>query len=278
MVFRPTLDQTKVLLGNNRQSAQWHAAFVKLFPEYGITTPVRVAGFLAQCGHESNGFRIREENLNYSAKRLNEVFYRYFAGAGRDAKDYAKKPEKIANLVYGDRMNNGPPSSGDGYRFRGRGPIQLTGRYNYTEFGKTIGKSAEETAEYMDTIEGALESALWFWKTNHINRYCDSRDIVGMTKRINGGTNGLRDRTERWDQALELFGIAEEAAPRAQVYKRGDRGGMVRRIQGALGITADGIFGSGTEAAVKRYQQRKGLTPDGVVGPATLRKMDITNG
>jgi len=279
VAFELTLDQTKILLDNNGQSEKWHNAFLKLFPKYDITTGVRVAGFLAQCGHESNGFRIKEENLNYSAKRLNEVFRRYFSDVGRSTTGYAKNPEALANLVYGNRMDNGPESSGDGYRFRGRGPIQLTGKYNYAEFGKTIGKTAEEVVEYMGTTEGAVESALWFWKTNNLNQYCDNEDLLGMTKRINGGINGLTDRRNRWNKALGLFSISDSGASnQPRVYKVNDTGGMIRRIQSILGITADGVFGDNTKAAVRQYQIRKGLTPDGIVGPATLRKMGITNG
>ena len=174
-----------------------------LFPRYKIDTPQRIAGFLAQCGHESNNFTVLEENLYYRAETLDKVFPKYFKNAGRNAADYAKKPEAIANIVYGGRMGNTQP--GDGYRFRGRGVIQLTGRDNYTNFGKTLNKSAEDTAEYVATKPGALESACWYWSTRNINKYADANDIVGMTKAINGGTIGLEDRKKHYAHAVEVL-------------------------------------------------------------------------
>ena len=169
----------------------WYEAMCEILPLWEVDTVERVAGFIAQCGHESGGFRVLSENLNYSAKALNTIFPKYFRRAGRDANDYHRKPEKIANVIYANRMDNGDSDSGDGWRFRGGGILQLTGRYNYTEFGKAVEMSPEEAVDYVRTKKGALDSACWFWDTNNINRYCDNQDIVGMTKRINGGTIGL---------------------------------------------------------------------------------------
>ena len=134
------------------------------------------------------------ENLNYRAEALNKIFPKYFKRAGRDADKYHRQPEKIANVIYANRMDNGDIDSGDGWHFRGGGILQLTGRYNYTQFGKAEELSASEATDFVRTPIGALASACWFWDTNNINRYCDTQDIVTMTKRINGGTIGLADR------------------------------------------------------------------------------------
>ena len=204
--FDFTEDQVIELLHGNKEPGQWFEAMEEILPYYEINTVNRVAGFLAQCCHESGNFRIIEENLNYSSKALDSVFGKYFVRAGRDSKPYHRKPEMIANIVYANRMENGDTASGDGWRFRGRGIIQLTGRYNYTQFGKTLGYTAEQAIKYIKTKPGALESACWYWKTNKINKYCDSQDILTMTKRINGGTIGLADRKKHYAHALEVLG------------------------------------------------------------------------
>lgn len=177
----------------------------KMLSIYNINTRDRLASFFAQCSHESGGFKYKEENLNYSADALNKVFPKYFKNAGVDANAYAKQPEKIANRVYADRMGNGNEASGDGYKFRGRGYIQLTGKNNYTNFANDIRKSIDETITYLTTEIGALESALWFWDKNKLNSYADKDDITGMTKVINGGTNGLSDRKELYDKFKVVF-------------------------------------------------------------------------
>ena len=184
----------------------WYEAMCEILPLWGVDTVERVAGFIAQCGHESGGFRVLSENLNYSAKALNTIFPKYFRRAGRDANPYHRKPEMIANVIYANRMDNGDTDSGDGWRFRGGGILQLTGRYNYTQFGKAVEMSPEEAVDYVRTKKGALDSACWFWDTNNINKYCDNQDIVGMTKRINGGTIGLEDRKKHYIHALDVFG------------------------------------------------------------------------
>lgn len=166
--------------------------------------PKRLAGFLAQTAHESGGFTAVKENLNYSAKGLMTTFRKYFPTEAI-AKQYERKPEKIANRVYANRMNNGDEASGDGYRFCGRGLIQLTGRANYTKFAQDLGISVEETVAYLETPNGAVSSAGWFWDNNNLNGYCDRDDFVGLTKRINGGTIGLEDRKHHYDIMLELL-------------------------------------------------------------------------
>lgn len=166
--------------------------------------PARLAGFLAQIAHESGGFTAVKENLNYSAKGLMTTFKKYFPSEEL-AKQYERKPEKIANRVYANRMANGDEASGDGYRFCGRGLIQLTGRANYTKFAEDLGISIEETVKYLETPNGAVSSAGWFWDNNSLNKYCDSGDFVTLTKRINGGTIGLADRQHHFDEAMHFL-------------------------------------------------------------------------
>jgi len=164
----------------------------------------RIAGFLAQLAHESGGFNFTKENLNYSAKGLMTTFKKYFPDE-TTAKRYERKPEMIANKVYANRMKNGDEASGDGYRFCGRGLIQLTGRDNYTKFAEALEMSIEDTVSYLETPNGALASAGWFWDNNKLNQYCDSGDFVTLTKRINGGTIGLEDRKHHYEIALQML-------------------------------------------------------------------------
>jgi putative chitinase len=250
------------------------------FEKYEINTVNRAAGFLAQCGHESAGFTILKENLNYSAEGLNKIFKKYFPTVD-SAKAYHRQPEKIANKVYGGRMGNGPESSGDGYKFCGRGAIQLTGRDNYTKFAKSVGMTVDEAVADLETLDGAIESACWFWKTNGLNAICDTDDIVKMTKRINGGTIGLEDRKKHYAEAKHLLGgghvaeasVATTTATEYVTVRVGSNNDTVKAVQKALGLTADGKFGPGTEKAVKAWQTKNGLTADGIVGPATIKKM-----
>ena len=168
------------------------------------TNPARLAGFLAQTAHQSGGYTAIKENLNYSAKGLRGTFGKYFLNDDI-ANQYAKKPEKIANRVYANRMKNGDESSGDGYRFCGRGLIQLTGRDNYTKFANDLSMSLEDTIAYLETPNGAVASAGWFWDNNKLNQYCDSGDFVTLTKRINGGTIGLEDRKHHYELAMHYL-------------------------------------------------------------------------
>ena len=250
---------------------EWYEAMCEILPLWDINTIPRVAGFIAQCGHESGGFRVLSENLNYSAKALNTIFPKYFKRAGRDANEYHRQPEKIANVIYANRMDNGDTESGDGWRFRGGGLIQLTGRYNYTEFAEDVDMSVEEAVDYVRTKKGALDSACWFWDTNDINKYADARDVKGATKRINGGYIGLEDRQKHYHHAMEVLGGHWE--PSKIVYETvrlGSRGPTVRAVQEELEIGADGIFGRGTEAHVKAWQEENGLLADGIMGPKSL--------
>lgn len=207
------VNHLKKMLGNNPDSHIWFIEMETMLPKYDIVTPERVIGFVTQCAHESGNFRVLEENLNYSADALNRVFSRYFGDPPkRNAGEYARNPKKIANYVYMDEFRTkagalGNIQPGDGWLFRGRGLKQLTGRNNYTAFGKTVNMSAEEAAEYVGTKKGALESACWFWNTNNCNAFADNRDVEGLTRRINGGTIGLKDRIFRWEQAIKLLRV-----------------------------------------------------------------------
>ena len=169
-----------------------------------FSNPKRIAAFLAQIAHESGGFNFVKENLNYGAKGLRAVFGKYFP-TEEMALEYERQPEKIANRVYANRMSNGDEASGDGWKFRGRGLIQLTGKDNYSRFADSIGKDLDDTIEYLETAEGAVASACWFWNANKLNSFCDKDDFVGLTRRINGGTNGLEDRQHHYDIALEVL-------------------------------------------------------------------------
>lgn len=203
-----TLSHLQQLLPKNPYVAQWHHALAQLLPDYGIDTPKRIAAFVAQCSHESAGFTALKENLNYKAVTLRKIFPKYFP-TDELANHYASKPDKqqaIANRVYANRMGNGPEESGDGYRFCGRGLIQLTGKDNYSWFAASLSISVEEASEYLQTFEGAAQSACWFWETNSLNRWADANDIVTLTKKINGGTIGIEDRMKHYEHALHVLG------------------------------------------------------------------------
>lgn len=180
----------------------------EVFPTYDINTPQRVAAFLAQCGHESGGWTVFEENLNYSAKGLNSIFKKYFPTL-ESAQPYERKPEMIANKIYANRMGNGGPESGDGWRFRGRGPIQLTGRANYTAFAKEMFEDWQNVVDNPDWVTAdrdfALMSAIWFWNKNKLNVEADKGDIKTMTRKINGGYIGLEDRIKHYNEAIHLL-------------------------------------------------------------------------
>lgn len=192
------------ILKGNPYVPQWFHALNEILPEYEITSLPRVAAFLAQTAHESGGYRALKENLNYKAESLVKVFPKYFPTIDL-AREYAHNQEKIANRVYGNRMGNGPEESGDGFRYCGRGLIQLTGKDNYTNFADSIETPVEELPEYLATFEGALQSACWFWETNNLNQWADKGDMLTLTKRINGGTIGLEDRIKHYNHALHVL-------------------------------------------------------------------------
>ena len=201
-----TKDQLAQLIPGNPYLVQWCDALNEILPEYGIDTPQRVAAFIAQCAHESGGFKFLKENLNYRAASLRKTFSKYFPDDAVAAA-YANKPEMIANRVYANRMGNGDEASGDGFRYCGRGLIQLTGRDNYAFFAGSLDIPVEEAAEYLQTFEGAVQSACWFWETNNLNQWADRDDILTLTKRINGGTIGLEDRKKHYEHAKHVLGL-----------------------------------------------------------------------
>jgi putative chitinase len=281
-----TAEKFAELFPNCKDPEGWVEAMEKVFPEHEIDTPERIAAFIAQCGHESGGWRVFEENLNYSAKALNAVFGKYFVRAGRDAEEYHRQPEKIANVVYANRMGNGDTDTGDGWYYKGRGPIQLTGFNNYSAFSEWSGIDVVNNSKLVaEDKETALLSAIWYWSSNNLNRYADSGDIKTMTKRINGGYIGLEDRIHHWEMALAAMGVEGHAHDDADdeddsfdiddigILRKGARGEGVRIMQEALGVGADGVFGPGTERALKEWQSANGLVADGIAGPNTLEKL-----
>ena len=206
--FILTRGQLAQLLPGNPYLDHWYHALEQALPDYDINTPQRVAAFIAQCAHESGGFRALKENLNYKAATLRKIFPKYFPDDAT-ANHYASLPNKqeaIANRVYGGRMGNGPEASGDGFRYCGRGLIQLTGKSNYQNFADSIETPVEDIPEYLATFEGAVQSACWFWEANNLNQWADKGDILTLTKRINGGTIGLDDRIKHYEHALHVVG------------------------------------------------------------------------
>jgi putative chitinase len=175
--------------------------------KFEINTPLRLAHFLAQCGHESGGFKATQENLNYSAGGLKGIFAKYFKEAGL-AESYQRNPQKIASRVYGGRMGNGPESTGDGFKFRGRGYIQLTGKDNYTAFGKAINEDMTANPDKVAT-HYALLSAAWFFSKNGLHKMADvgatDAVVTQITKRVNGGTIGLPDRIKHFKEYYKLL-------------------------------------------------------------------------
>jgi putative chitinase len=186
-------------------------AVIAMIPDtaakFQINTPLRLAHFLAQCGHESGGFRATQENLNYSAKGLAGIFKKYFPTEAAAA-PYARQPQKIASKVYGGRMGNGPESTGEGYKFRGRGYIQLTGKENYTAFGKSIGEDMVVNPDKVAS-QYALLSAAWFFSKNGLHKMADEGAsdtvVTKITKRVNGGTIGLPDRIKHFKEYYHLL-------------------------------------------------------------------------
>ena len=280
-----TVDQLRAMLPTNKEVEGWCAALNEMLPKYGITTDKRIAGFISQCAHESMDFRVLEEALSYKSETLLRVFPRYFGPGKENPDEYARNPQKLANYVYMDKNRSkggalGNVKENDGWAMRGKGLKQVTGRANHEAFGKTVGMTAEEAAEYLLTKKGALESALWFWGSRNLNEVADTGDQVRLTKIINGGDIGLADRQARYAKAMAALGgaVSTPVNPQitdavTQVLRKGSKGDAVKKMQVALRIAADGDFGPGTEAALKKWQAANGLTADGVAGPKTLGKL-----
>ena len=278
------VEHTRAILKGNKEADEWHQALVDVLPKYNINTIDRVAAFMAECSHESGNFTVLEENLNYSWQQLRKVFPRYFPTDAL-AQQYHRQPEKIANRVYDDanrqsKLGNTQP--GDGWKYRGRGVIQLTGKNNYTAFAASIGQTLDQTVEYLKTKDGALESACWFWNNRKINPVADTKNIDAVSKLVNGGDIGLAERRDLYNKSVKILNESAPvspapspvpAQPSSSVLKVGSKGDSVKKMQQALGIKADGIFGSGTEAALKQWQKGAGLPVTGVADQETLRRM-----
>lgn len=182
----------------------WVDALNETFQRFKILTPIQQASFIGQCGHECGNFRILEENLNYRAETLMKLWKARFPTI-EIANEYARNPKKIANKVYANRMGNRDEASGDGYRFRGRGCIQLTGHANYFHAGQACGEDFVMQPDLVATPRYAAMTAGWFWDTHKLNQYADRQDFLMMTKKINGGTIGLDDRIKHINHALDIL-------------------------------------------------------------------------
>ena len=203
-----TKEQLRLIIPKNPFLDHWYHDLSQLLPDYDINTAERIASFLAQCTHESNDFTALKENLNYRPASLRKLFPTHFE-TDEIAEHYASLPNKqeaIANRMYANRMGNGDEASGDGYRYCGRGAIQITGKDNYFWFAASISITPEEASEYMQTFEGALQSACWFWENNNLNKWADAGDMDKMTHIINGGTIGIEDREARYAKILRILG------------------------------------------------------------------------
>lgn len=200
-----TQEKLKKILPNNKKTKELADSLNLVLPKYDINTIPRIAGFLGQCAVESAEFNILLENLNYSAQGLHKTWPRLFPTVD-SAVPYAHKPEKIANRVYSNRIGNGPESSGDGWKYRGRGAIQTTGKENYTSLANYLEKSIDETISYCETMDGAIASACFYWKKRGLNIPADGKDIKRMTYLVNGGYHGLDQRTKYWNSALNILG------------------------------------------------------------------------
>lgn len=211
--FSFTQQQLRDIIGPNKYIPEWHLALSEICPEYGIDTKQRLAAFLAQCCHESGGFKFLKENLNYRAESLIKTWPSRFPSLGF-AQQYARKPEKIANYVYANRMGNGDDASGDGWKYVGRGLIQLTGRENYSWFAASIETPVDDIPVYLETFEGAVQSACWFWDTNNLNTWVDKKDFDGLSDVINRGRKtekygdaiGFADRLKYYNKAIQVLG------------------------------------------------------------------------
>lgn len=203
--FDFSADKLAKVLPNNDYIADWYANLATFLSEYFVNSEIRIAMFLAQTTHESLDYTRLYENLNYRATSLITTWPKYFNYD--NANEYEHNPEKIANHAYANRMGNGDEASGEGWKYRGRGIIQITGKSNYAAFSQeTFGDNTIlDTPDYLETFEGAVRSACWFWKRNHLNDLTDKNDVKGVTKRINGGLIGLDDRIARFNRILPIL-------------------------------------------------------------------------
>jgi len=279
-VFTP--EKTLAILKGNPDALEWHSALVSVLPESQITSIRRVSAFMAQCSYESANFTRIEENMNYSWQRLRKIFPRYFP-TDSIAQQYHRDPERIANRVYDDRLRTnklGNTEPGDGWRFRGRGIIQLTGRDNYQAFALSTGLSLEQTVNFVATPAGAVKSAAWFWNSRNINTPADAGDIDAVSVLVNGGKIGLQERRKLYHRIQKILTAGpsqqlSETPAVTETLRPGSVGPRVVALQTALGIRTDGVYGAGTSSAVKQYQSARGLVSDGIAGPATLKSLGL---
>jgi putative chitinase len=280
-----TFSQFQQMIPSNREANVWYNIAKDFFEKYEINTVNRIAGFMAQTAHESNDFRVLEENLNYSVEGLLKTFGKYFIRGKANPEDYARNPEKLANYVYMDSNRSksaalGNTQPGDGWKFRGGGLIQLTGRNNYTAFGRDIGMTAEQAAEYVRTKRGAFESACWFWKKNNLARFADADDIDGMSRKVNGGTIGLEDRRSKYERFKSILNATtinnNSTTSVSNIYpnlSRNSTGDLVKKVQTALQITPNGVFDLQTEIAVRSWQRINRFTPNGILNNIQIKKL-----
>lgn len=201
----PKFDQFKKIFPNCKEPKEWFDVLSTLLPKENITTKNQVMCFLAQCGHESSEFNVLRENFNYSAEGLLKIFPKYFTPSLAQA--YARQPQKIANRVYANRYENGPEESGDGFKYRGIGLIQLTFKSNIKECSKALfgDDRAVKNPEILLQKDIAVKSACWFWNKNKLNQYADNEDLVTLTKKINGGSIGLQERINLFNKIKKIW-------------------------------------------------------------------------
>lgn len=263
--------QLKKILPNNRDPKTLLEALNRILPKYDINTVERVSMFLGQCAHESWEFMRLTENLNYTADGLLRVFPSLFNK--KTAGAYAHKPAAIANRVYANKLGNGPEASGDGWNYRGHGFLQVTGKDAFIRFANSIEKPLADTMMYVKTLDGALEVSCWYWKNRGLNLDADRLDIITITRKINARSLGLEERRAFTRIALSVLGLNEMPVEK-DTLQLNDVGPQVIDLQKKLGlrgfiVAADGVFGIGTENAVKQFQKASGLKVDGVAGPKT---------
>ncbi len=280
-----TIEQFRAMIPTNREPQEWFTIAQDFFPRYEINTRNRIAGFMSQCAHESLDFTDLEENMNFSWTRLRKIFPRYFP-TDDIAKMYERRPQDIANIVYNDANRVGKlgnTRSGDGWLFRGRGIKQITGRWNYEAFGRTVNMTAEQAVDYLITKKGAFESACWFWRTNNLSRAADADDNLTMTRIINGGTHGLEERRIRYESAKRILSnmgnvskvnaTATSNQTQQTTIQMGSRGEVVRNVQRRLGVSSDGIFGPATDVAVKSWQRINKFDPNGILTEQQIQRL-----
>lgn len=209
MKFNIDLATFSKIIPSNKNAKVWYDVIMDVLPQYDIDTELRFSMFMAQCKMESSSFNILQENLNYSADGLLKTFPTHFDT--NEATQYARKPEKIANRVYANRMGNGDEDSGDGWKYKGTGVIQLTGKSNFTLLSADMYPDEPDyLLKYPEQLlipENAVIAACWFWDTNDLNSYADKQDIKGVTKKINGGNNGILERSKIYNDILDILGV-----------------------------------------------------------------------